>query len=193
MKVQVDGPVIRELRLKHSYTQERLAEIVGVNLRTIQRIETNGVASLSTRGALAKALGVKPGDLDVRAAPAATLSGEPSVRWPRWLLLMLPVFGVVFGATVLVISMIGDTRFGGLTPLGVVGMLVALIGLLLLVALTPRSRWRIYMVLSIIGISLVAAPPAWTWRALVAISLWTAFELVNFNLARKRKLREHHA
>jgi hypothetical protein len=29
-----------------------------VNLRTIQRIESNGVASLDTRGALATALGV---------------------------------------------------------------------------------------------------------------------------------------
>jgi DNA-binding XRE family transcriptional regulator len=46
MTVQVNGRLIRELRIKHSYSQEKLAEIVGVNLRTIQRIETNGVAAI---------------------------------------------------------------------------------------------------------------------------------------------------
>jgi transcriptional regulator with XRE-family HTH domain len=190
MKVQVDGKAIKELRVKHSYTQERLAEIVGANLRTIQRIETNGVASLSTRGALAKALGVKPEELDAPATPLAAASREPAGLWPRWLRLLLAILVVVVGAAVLAISMIGDTKIGSLSALGIGGMLMSLIGLLLLVALTPHSRWRIYVVLPIIGVSFLAFPPAWTVRALVAISLWTAFELVNFNLARKQRLRE---
>jgi hypothetical protein len=47
-----------------------------LNSRTIQRIESNGVASLDTRGALANALGVMPEDLDVEEASvvAATLA-----------------------------------------------------------------------------------------------------------------------
>jgi DNA-binding XRE family transcriptional regulator len=53
--VLVNRQLVKELRIKHSYSQEKLAAIVGVNLRTIQRIETKGVASLDTRGALAKA------------------------------------------------------------------------------------------------------------------------------------------
>jgi DNA-binding XRE family transcriptional regulator len=35
MKVQVNGAVIKELRVKHSYTQERLAEIVGERRRSL--------------------------------------------------------------------------------------------------------------------------------------------------------------
>lgn len=78
MTVQVNGQLIKQLRIKHSYSQEKLAEIVGVNLRTIQRIETNGVASLSTRGALANALGVKPEELDVPGP--STAGAEPVGR-----------------------------------------------------------------------------------------------------------------
>lgn len=78
MTVQVNGQLIKALRIKHSYSQEELAEIVGINLRTIQRVETNGVAALSTRRALANALGVEPADLDARDAPmAAAPLGEP--------------------------------------------------------------------------------------------------------------------
>jgi DNA-binding XRE family transcriptional regulator len=59
---------------RSSYSQEKLAEIVGVNLRTIQRIEKSGLASLQTRSALAKAFGVKPED------PAKVLQQRTSRR-----------------------------------------------------------------------------------------------------------------
>jgi transcriptional regulator with XRE-family HTH domain len=178
MTVQVNGELIKELRIKHSYSQEKLAEIVGVNLRTIQRTETNGVAALSTRGALAKALGVKPEDLDARDAPAAAAPpGEPVGLWPRWSLLMLSAVLVVFGATALAISIQSVTPIGLVTLPAVGGLLVALIGFVILTRLTPLPRWRTYAVLCIVVVSMIVSPPAWTVRALVAISLWAAFEL----------------
>ena len=178
MTVRVDGQLIRQLRIKRSYSQERLAEIVGVNLRTIQRMETNGVASLSTRGALAKALGVKPEDLDVREAPAtAVASGEHVSLSSRWPVLMLSSVLVVLGATVLFVSIISVTPIGLVTLPAAIGLLIALVGFVLLTRLTPFPRWRTYVVLSIVGISMVVSPPSWAVRALVAISLWAAFEL----------------
>jgi Sec-independent protein secretion pathway component TatC len=64
-----------------------------------------------------------------------------------------------------------------LTLPAVGGLLVALSGFMILTRLTPLRRWRIYAVLCIIAVSMMASPPAWTVRALVTISLWATFEL----------------
>lgn len=45
--------IVRKLRLQRGWTQERLAELAGVNVRTIQRIERGGKSSLETKLALA--------------------------------------------------------------------------------------------------------------------------------------------
>lgn len=178
MTVRVNGPLIKALRIKHSYSQERLAEIIGVNLRTIQRIETTGGASLSTRGALAKAFSVKPEDLDSPEAPTtAATADDPLSRLPRWPLLLLSAVLVVSGWVVLDVSIRSATPIGLLTPPAVGGTLIALIGLVVLTRLTPLRRWRTYAVLSIVVVAMVASPPAWMIRALVAISLWAAFEV----------------
>ncbi len=58
--------LVRKLRLDRGWSQEVLAEISGVSVRTIQRIERGGNASLETLGALAAAF-----DVDI-----ATLSQE---------------------------------------------------------------------------------------------------------------------
>lgn len=174
MTVQVNGQLIKELRIKHSYSQEKLAEIVGVNLRTIQRIETNGVAALSTRGALAAALGVKPEDLDARKSPK---TNEADGLWQRWPLLMISGALVVFGAAVLAISINSATPTGLVTLPAVGGSLAALFGFILLMRLMPVPRWRAYAVLCIVVVAMIASPPAWTVRALVIVSLWATFEL----------------
>ena len=45
--------IVRKLRLQRGWTQEHLAELMDVNVRTIQRIERGGRSSLETRAALA--------------------------------------------------------------------------------------------------------------------------------------------
>jgi len=61
--MKVDKDRIRELRLDRSWSQEALAERAGVSLRTIQRMETDGVGSLQSRGAVADALEVLASEL----------------------------------------------------------------------------------------------------------------------------------
>jgi DNA-binding XRE family transcriptional regulator len=182
MSVRVNGRLIKELRIRHSYSQEKLAAIVGVNLRTIQRIEVKGVASLDTRGALASAFSVQPEDLDARESPVdaaaiPTEPTEPADRRSRWALRGLSAGLVLVGVIVLAVSINTVTPIGLLAMSALGGMLTALIGFILLTLVTPLPRWRTYVVLSIVGLSLVAAPPAWTARALLVISLWAAFEL----------------
>ncbi|MCG8416168.1 MAG: helix-turn-helix domain-containing protein [Pseudomonadales bacterium] len=65
MEVRVDQEKIRELRLRKSWSQEKLADEASVGLRTVQRMELDGTASLKSRLAVANALGVEPVELDL--------------------------------------------------------------------------------------------------------------------------------
>jgi DNA-binding XRE family transcriptional regulator len=185
--VLVNRQLVKELRIKHSYTQEKLAAMVGVNLRTIQRIETNGVASLDTRGALAKALDVRPEDLDV---PQTAAAATESVPRPHWSLLLISVALVVIGATTLAVAINTIAPIGLVTLRAGVGVSAAVTGFLILSRLTPLNRRRIYAVLCIVAVSLLASPPAWTIRGLVVISLWGALEL-GILLTRFRPRQSH--
>ncbi len=54
---------LKKLRKNSGWSQERLAEISGLSLRTIQRIETSGNASLESQLAIATAFNISPGEL----------------------------------------------------------------------------------------------------------------------------------
>lgn len=77
--MKVNGALIRHLRLQRSWSQETLAERAGVNLRTIQRCESNGAASLQTRGSIAAALQVEVSAIDL-PIPAYESDDRPT-RW----------------------------------------------------------------------------------------------------------------
>ena len=49
----VNADKIRGMRLENGWTQDQLAQMCGVSVRTVQRIEKTGVASLDTANALA--------------------------------------------------------------------------------------------------------------------------------------------
>ena len=55
----IDADKIKKMRLDHGWTQEQLAEMCDVSVRTIQRIEKTGVAALDTTNALAAVLEVE--------------------------------------------------------------------------------------------------------------------------------------
>jgi transcriptional regulator with XRE-family HTH domain len=56
--MRVNTKVVTELRKKASWSQDELATAAGLNLRTVQRIENVGTASLQSLKALASALEV---------------------------------------------------------------------------------------------------------------------------------------
>lgn len=53
MVMKIDGELVKCLRREQGWSQEQLAEVSGISLRTIQRIENAGVCSLDSRSALA--------------------------------------------------------------------------------------------------------------------------------------------
>lgn len=64
--MKINAQLVVTLRNRKSWSQEELATAAGLNLRTIQRIETDGVISLQSRKALASAFDVDVTDLDIQ-------------------------------------------------------------------------------------------------------------------------------
>ena len=65
MELMIDAALVKQLRRDKSWTQEQLAEVSGVSLRTIQRIEKQGVCSLESRQALASVFEISASELQV--------------------------------------------------------------------------------------------------------------------------------
>jgi len=62
--MKINAELVLKLRKAKSWSQEELAIVAGLNLRTIQRIEKESSASLQSRKALASALEIDIQDLD---------------------------------------------------------------------------------------------------------------------------------
>ena len=99
--MKIDGKRIRQLREARGWSQEHLASICGLSPRTVQRLETEGNASLESRMAVAAALEVAAEDL-VLTEPANTLHasnaapGSAGVRTEN----------LVFGLALLVLALL---------------------------------------------------------------------------------------
>ena len=78
--VRIDPLRIRQLRATRAWSQEHLAAISGLSVRTIQRMETQGSASPESRLALSAAFGVEPAAL---AEPPPAPSNLLPVHAPR--------------------------------------------------------------------------------------------------------------
>ena len=61
--MRVNAKLVSDLRRKCSWSQDELATAAGLNLRTVQRIENVGTASLQSAKAIASALEVGLDDL----------------------------------------------------------------------------------------------------------------------------------
>jgi len=61
--MKLSAKTVKRLRTERSWSQEQLAEVAGVSLRTIQRVEADGSASRETRTALAAVFEVEVRDL----------------------------------------------------------------------------------------------------------------------------------
>ena len=89
--MQLNTELVRSLREQRAWSQEHLAEVTGLSVRTIQRLETQGKASHESRLALASAFGVPPARLLAgQGAPAGKqadgeAAGDPAGPWPSWL------------------------------------------------------------------------------------------------------------
>jgi transcriptional regulator with XRE-family HTH domain len=61
--MQLNPKTVKTLRLQHSWTQQHLADVSDVSLRTIQRVEKEGTASKETTMSLCAVFEVRQGEL----------------------------------------------------------------------------------------------------------------------------------
>ena len=75
--MKIDSILVRKIRRERAWSQEQLATVAGLSLRTIQRVEADGSGSLETNMALASALGVPTIELvsEERVISAAPTGG----------------------------------------------------------------------------------------------------------------------
>ena len=73
MDMQIDSNRIRTERERRAWSQEHLAEVAGLSLRTIQRMETTGSASFETARSIAAVFA-----LDVAALQASPPESRPA-------------------------------------------------------------------------------------------------------------------
>src|ERR1700683_3675009 len=64
--MKLNSAIVRRIRRDRAWSQEQLASVAGVSLRTIQRVEADGSGSLESNMALAGAFGVTTIDLVFR-------------------------------------------------------------------------------------------------------------------------------
>ena len=81
MEMQVDSKLIRSEREKRAWSQEHLARLTDLGLRTIQRIERTGAASYESVSAIASVLSIPVAEL--RIATAANPTPAPARWWKR--------------------------------------------------------------------------------------------------------------
>lgn len=81
MKIHSDR--VRQLRTGRQWSQEQLAAACGINLRTVQRLESTGHASMESVRALAAVFGVDAGELMVADAGASTVTATPAIEAVR--------------------------------------------------------------------------------------------------------------
>lgn len=93
--MQVDANLIKQLRSERGWTQQQLAEICALSLRTIQRVEVQGIASLETSKALAAAFAVERQLLE--AVPAGIKQPQVTQRSGYGWFLLTFVAGVLSG------------------------------------------------------------------------------------------------
>lgn len=67
--MKIDASLVLKLRNSKFWSQDELAVASGLNLRTVQRIESDGVASLQSKKALAAAFDIGVSDLDYKERP----------------------------------------------------------------------------------------------------------------------------
>jgi transcriptional regulator with XRE-family HTH domain len=150
--MKIASATVRRLRTGRGWSQEQLATASGLSLRTIQRVEAEGAASMATRVCLAATFDVPLADLGDE-----TVDAVPAQARPAW-----HVGGLFVGLAILGCVLLGESgRLPGgpmSTALAAIDALLAAVGLLLVVPAAYRlvvQRRHAGVILAALGMPLV--------------------------------------
>jgi len=118
MEHMINKHLIKKLRTERAWSQEQLASVTGLSLRTIQRIETTGKASLESKRALAASFEIEVSELESKSSCQDTaIASESRLHSGA----KLGMTGAVIG---LILAYVGITRslLEGLISAGEAGL-----------------------------------------------------------------------
>ncbi|MFC4700519.1 helix-turn-helix domain-containing protein [Glaciecola siphonariae] len=108
--MEVRGDIVKTMRLEKGWTQAQLAEICDVNLRTIQRVENNGSASLETIMSLCVTFDVKRQALfKVPSPEELALAQKDELQTSALSIraqLLIFIGGVTFGSAITIVTVL---------------------------------------------------------------------------------------
>ena len=184
MDMYINKDTIKQLRQEKSWSQEKLAEAAHMNLRTIQRIEKDGIASLRSCAALATALGVEPREL--QSGVETEIPGVPRQSAYRQLVSALSILAVVlmlWGVAQLAVSHYELSAYQGAV---VSFMFMFLAAFVLLAFLTPIAMKRFYIYFACAVLAMVISPPELLAQLKMTLPLVLLFEVSLFLAKRFR-------
>jgi transcriptional regulator with XRE-family HTH domain len=162
-EMKISPSAVRRLRTARGWSQEQLAVASGLSLRTVQRVESEGIASMGTAVSLAATYGIQ----------LIELQEEQSVARPRSPSLGDSAF--FLGLGVLTVASLSESgRLPGLPQSDVfaaLNLLVAIVGALLVVPVLVRllgKRKYIGVALAVMGTPLLTLLVAGLTFALVS-------------------------
>jgi transcriptional regulator with XRE-family HTH domain len=162
-EMKISPSAVRRLRTARGWTQEQLAVASGLSLRTVQRVESEGIASMGTAVSLAATYGVH----------LIELQEEQGVAKPRSPSLGNNAFFLGLGVLTLA-SLSESGRLPGLPQsdaFAALNILVALVGALLVLPVLvrlPGKRKYVGVALAVMGTPLLTLLVAGLTFALVS-------------------------
>lgn len=123
MDITIKSSVIKRLRVERRWSQEHLAKAAGLGLRTIQRLEAQGSASIETTQALAAVFNV---DYDSLVWAQGKFNPYKNRQWASPLLLVLLLVIPILDALLQYLGATPVERYMPLTALGLVLVSVAI-------------------------------------------------------------------
>lgn len=115
MDMRVDADRIRLERTSRAWSQEHLASVTDLGLRTIQRIETAGAASNESISAIASAFEMPVSALLVRQVVATRGNWLAFIAAKRlWILLLVAFFVQLFSPPMLSVAQVGLWAWAGI-------------------------------------------------------------------------------
>jgi len=100
--MEVEREMMRNLRQQRGWTQQQLAEIAELSLRTVQRVENQGLASNESVSALCAVLEIERAELLRKPDPART---RPRTRGMLVPVTLAAGLGAVLGAALTWLTM----------------------------------------------------------------------------------------
>lgn len=171
--MKINQERVKVLRLSKAWTQQNLADQTRISLRSIQRIEKEGVASLQTRSAIAAAFGIAPAELEISDAHHGSAMEQ---------LLTLVIFGYFsFYVSLKLFSIPLEVLPIWSIPL-IPSTTILLFGLILNSKLKPLKKAALTS-LNCLFLALLLLPPEPKTQLVYAAALWIIFELSKASVA----------